>query len=92
VLEFRQQYGIFLFSNTPRPVLGVKWPGREADLSPPSSSEVENECNSLSSPVIFVHGVDRDSFTFTFTLPLNVVQSFVFLIFHHRSGCVGFCL
>jgi len=59
----------FLYSKTSRPALGVKWPGRGADLSPPSSSEVKNEWNAVSSPVICVRGVD--SFIFTFTFPLK---------------------
>jgi len=37
--------------------LGVKLPGREADHSPPSSSEVKNACNYVSPPPIRLHGV-----------------------------------
>jgi len=66
----------FSFSNRSRPALGptqypIQWyrgfsagskrPGREADYSPASSAEVQNE-PSLYCP-IRVHGVDRD-FTF----------------------------
>jgi hypothetical protein len=60
--ESRQRLGIFLFTTASRPTLGstqppiqclqgslslgVKWPGREADHSPPSSVEVK-ECVEL---------------------------------------------
>jgi hypothetical protein len=37
--------------------LGVKRPGREADYSPPSSTEVNNACNYTSTPPIRLHGV-----------------------------------
>jgi hypothetical protein len=56
--ESRQGLGIFLFTTASRPALGttqppiqwvpealslgVKWPGREADRSPPSSAEVKS--------------------------------------------------
>jgi hypothetical protein len=56
--ESRQGMGIFLFTTASRPALGptqlfiewvpgalslgVKWPGREADHSRPSSAEVKN--------------------------------------------------
>jgi hypothetical protein len=34
---------------------GVNWPGREADLSPPSSAEVKNAWNYSSTPPIRLH-------------------------------------
>jgi hypothetical protein len=37
--------------------LGVKWPGREADHSPPSSAEVKNEWSYTSTPAIRLHGL-----------------------------------
>jgi hypothetical protein len=37
--------------------LGVKWPGREADHSPPSSAEVKNAWSHTSTPPIRLHGV-----------------------------------
>jgi hypothetical protein len=58
--------GIFLFTTASRTALGpthtpiqwvqgalslgVKWPGREADHSPPSSTEVNNAWNYTSTP------------------------------------------
>jgi hypothetical protein len=65
--------GIFLFTTASRMVLGptqppiqwvpgalslgVKWPGRKADHSPPSSAKVK-ECMELySTPPICLHGV-----------------------------------
>jgi hypothetical protein len=51
--DFRQGKQIFLYSAASRPAFiqwvpralseGVKWPGREADHSPPSSDEVKND-------------------------------------------------
>jgi len=53
--NFRQGLGIFLFDTASRPGLGpiqplsqwvlspeIKWPGREADYSAPSSAEFKN--------------------------------------------------
>jgi hypothetical protein len=37
--------------------LGVKWPGREADHSPPSSAEVKNAWSYTSTLPIRLHGV-----------------------------------
>jgi hypothetical protein len=37
--------------------LGIKWPGREADLSPPSSAEVKNAWRYTSTTPIRLHGV-----------------------------------
>jgi len=42
---------------------GVKRSGREADHRPPLSAEVKDEGSCTSTPHIFFHGVDRDSFT-----------------------------
>jgi len=38
-------------------VLGVKWPGFEADYTPPYSVEVKNEWHCTSTPQIHLHGV-----------------------------------
>jgi hypothetical protein len=52
--------------------LGVKWPGREADYSPPSSAEVKNAWSYTSTPqYVFMAWClvkHRDNFTFTFYL------------------------
>jgi hypothetical protein len=36
---------------------GIKWPGREANHSPPSSVEVRNVWSCMSNPPIRLHGV-----------------------------------
>jgi len=41
---------------------GVKWPERDADYSPPSSTEVNNEWNYTSAPPLCLHGVGRENF------------------------------
>jgi hypothetical protein len=49
---------------------GVNRPGREADLSPPSSVEVKNACSYISTPPIRLHGVvlkHMTTLTFIFT-------------------------
>ena len=57
---------------------GVKRPGLEADHCPPSSAEV-NEWSYTSAPFLCLHGVDRDSFTFTFiNMPLWPIPCYVF--------------
>jgi hypothetical protein len=43
-------------------------PGREVDHSPPSGNDVNNEWRCTSTPLIRLHAVDRDSFTFAFYL------------------------
>jgi hypothetical protein len=68
-----QGLGIFLFITSSRPALwstqppiqwvtgalslGIKRPGREADHSPPSSSEVKNSWNYTSTPPVYLNGV-----------------------------------
>jgi hypothetical protein len=65
-VRFPAGAGIFLYSTASRPALGptqpsikrvpeafslrVKWPGREADRSPPSSAEVKNAWSYTSTP------------------------------------------
>ena len=41
----------------------VKRPGREVDHLAASTADVTNECSLISTPPIYLHGVDRD-FTF----------------------------
>jgi hypothetical protein len=69
----RRGLGIFLFTTESKTALGstqppiqwvpgalsleVKWPGREADHSPPSSAEVKNAWNYTSTHPILFHGV-----------------------------------
>jgi len=71
--ESRQGLGIFLFTIVSRPVLGptqppiqwvpgtlsleVKWPGHEADHSPPPHAEVMNAWSYTSNPPVRLHGV-----------------------------------
>jgi hypothetical protein len=40
--------------------------GYEVNHSPPSSAEVKNEWSCTITSLIYLHGVDRDSFTYTF--------------------------
>jgi hypothetical protein len=60
--------------------LGVKWPGCEADHSPPSSADVKNAWSYNSTPTIRLHGVVlRDNFTFTHKIAIQlhlVAESF----------------
>jgi hypothetical protein len=60
--------------------LGVKQPGHEVDHSPPSSAEVKNAWSYTSTPPICFHGVvlnkHRDSFTFTFYHPAQLLHQF----------------
>jgi hypothetical protein len=42
----------------------VKRPGREADHSPPSSSQVTNEWRYNYTPPTYFHGADKDNFPF----------------------------
>jgi hypothetical protein len=44
---------------------GVTPPGREVDLSPPSKAEAKNEWSYTYSPIICLHGVDKDNYNFT---------------------------
>jgi hypothetical protein len=69
-----QRKWIFLFITVPRlalestkpPIqwvpwalsLGVKWPERETDQSPPTSAEVKNASSCTSTPPIRLHGVE----------------------------------
>jgi hypothetical protein len=71
--DSRWGLGIFLFTIASRTALGptqapiqwvpgalsleVKWPGREADHSPPSSAEVKNAWSYTSTPPVRFHGV-----------------------------------
>jgi hypothetical protein len=57
-------------------LLRVKRMGRDADHSPPSRSEVKNEWSYTSAPPAWLHGVDKDNFTFT----VHASFMFVFMI------------
>jgi len=52
----------FLLSVCQSPFLGER---HEVDNPPPAIAEVRNEWSYTSTPPIFLHGVDRDNFTFT---------------------------
>jgi len=58
----------FLFKGHRISFQGVKLARRQVDCSSPTSAGVKNEWNYNSSPTICLLGVDRDNFTFTFTL------------------------
>jgi hypothetical protein len=56
---------------------GVKWPGLEADHSPPSNAEVKNERSYTSSPPPRLYGVvlkHRNNFTVTSLFCIRVVS------------------
>ena len=59
-------YLVFYSTGIRASVPGIKRPGREVNRSPLSSAEV-NECSCTSAPLIHLHGVYREHFTFTFT-------------------------
>jgi hypothetical protein len=42
---------------------GIKQPGREVDHTAPSCADVKNEWSSTAAPTIYLHDVNRDSFT-----------------------------
>jgi len=44
--------------------LGVKQLGNEVDHLPQSSTEVKKERSHISTPPVYLHGMDRDNFTF----------------------------
>jgi hypothetical protein len=48
--------------------LGVNWPGREIDHSPPSSVEVQNALGYIVASLIFFKEVHRSKSTFTFVV------------------------
>jgi hypothetical protein len=60
------------FSGWQGSLLKVKWPGHEADHSPPSNVKVKNEWI-LYAPPLCLHCVDRDNFTFFFFTPYDHV-------------------
>jgi hypothetical protein len=43
---------------------GAKWPGNEADQSPPSSAKIKNVWSYTTTPPMCVHGIFRDNFSF----------------------------
>jgi hypothetical protein len=65
--------------------LGVKRPGREADHSPPSSSEFKNACSYTSSPqyVFMTRCLVKHRANFTFTFMASETRSKM----HHTLHC-----
>jgi hypothetical protein len=54
--------------------LRIKWPGYNADHSPPSRAQVKNEWSHTCDPPICFQGVDRDNFTlYMFQLLAQVI-------------------
>jgi hypothetical protein len=62
--------------------LGVKWPGREADHSPPSSAEVKNAWSYTSTPNTLswrsVQLKHRDNFTLCYVMLRSSVSELVY--------------
>jgi hypothetical protein len=111
--DFRRGLGIFLFTTVSRTVLGptqppiqqvpgalslgVKRPGREADLSPPSSAEVKNAWSYTCTPeYVFMAWClvkHRDNFIFTFTkyaFRFEILMTSVFDIESKRASIYAF--
>jgi hypothetical protein len=81
--DFWRRLGIFLFTTAFRPtlgptqppikwvpgavLLGIKWPGREADHSPPASAEVKERPSTPSWRAVQLK--HRDNFMFTLWMP-----------------------
>jgi hypothetical protein len=54
----------------------VKRPGCEVNQSPTSSAEVKNEWSYTSTPLICLHGIDRDNFVFKGrVVPVNAMKA-----------------
>ena len=53
----------FVFNEYRRSFQEVNRPGREANHSPPSNTEVKNEWSCISTPPVYLNGVGRDNFT-----------------------------
>ena len=58
---------------------------REVDHSPPSSVEVKNEWSYTSVPSIYLYGLDRDTFTFTFVVNRKAVLMYFPVISFNES-------
>jgi hypothetical protein len=81
---FREGMGIFLFTTAFRPALGptqppiqwvpaalsfrLKWPDREVDHSPPSSTEIKNAWRYTSTPPVRIRSVYGSAFQMTMFL------------------------
>ena len=85
----QQQQGTFFFSESPRPALGpnqspFQWvpaffsgdKAADDDHSPLSSVKVKNEWSYTSTPLVCLHGMDRD---LTFFL-MNLIQQFSYFL------------
>jgi hypothetical protein len=62
---------------------GTGGPGRQADCSRPPSARVKNELSYNPTPPIFLHGVERDNFTF---LPKIHPQSYSHVCLVHMPA------
>jgi hypothetical protein len=56
---------------------GVKRPGREADQSPPSSTDIKNRWSHTSAPPTRRHGAERDKCTFNCLSRVYCTRSFL---------------
>jgi hypothetical protein len=65
----------FIFSVYRSSFPGIKRPGRDGDHSRPSIDEVKNEWNVSSTPPTRLRDVDKNDFTFFFTLCQGSVRS-----------------
>ena len=65
---------------------GVKQAGHEVNDLPPSSSKIENEWSYTSTPPIYLHGVDRENFTFNCLSQLDQLVAIYKVMFRHNVG------
>jgi len=63
-----------VFSGSPDSSIGAKWLGHDVNHSTPSSAEVKNEWSYTFAPPIYLHGMDRDNFTFDLTFYSQLVS------------------
>jgi hypothetical protein len=71
--------------------LGIKWPGREADHSPPSSAEVKNGWSYTSIPqcafMAWCLVKHRDNFTFTLIFQWNLNMKDNYMTYRDEIKC-----
>ena len=94
--EPRQGQKIFLFSKASTPGLvqvqlpsqglpRIRWPGPDADNSPPPSPEIKNEWSSTSTPPIHFYEMRKDSFTSLLAELSQNNKGHTYLLVHYLS-------
>jgi len=67
-----EAHSVSYLMDTLGPLPGIRQPGCEVNHSTPSSAEVKNGWSDISLPVC-LHGMERDTFTFTFYRLFSIV-------------------